>query len=120
MKKTMLVVTACSLLLACGLSFAASDDKNTFPPVDFSSQNSNDPVVIANGSGVPLLIVITLPGSGQSFPGVNILNCGNTTHLSAGSTAICSNNDSNNPVTLTAESDNKPVKGTYQIKQLTR
>lgn len=113
-----------SALLAPALLFAqpqnvsGSSDKNIFPTVHWVSKNSSDAVTIQNSNGVSLLIVINVDGVGSTgVPGVNIANCGNTTHINAGSSAICETNDANHPVTLNSDNSTIAATGNYQIKQ---
>lgn len=107
------VVTLFSLL--CMSSVFADVTDVPFPQMNWTSKGSNDPFTIQNGSGTPITIAINVNGGPTNTPGVNIKNCGNTTHINAGSSAICSTNDANNPVTLTSDST-MPASGTYQIK----
>ena len=87
----------------------------SFPQANWLSKNSNDPFTIQNGAGTPIVIEINVGGSGPIAAGVNVKNCGETTHINAGSSTICSTNDATNPVTLTSDGTN-PAAGTYQIK----
>lgn len=90
----------------------------TFPIVNWTSKNTNDPVSIQNGAGTPILIQINVSGAqaNANGHGVSVRNCGTTTHINAGSSTICETNDNKNPVTLTSDDNNIPVSGTYQIK----
>lgn len=113
-------------LLIIGLSITAiatSHFSNAQPTTNNSSTSSNihwvskstqDPVTIANGNGVSIVVEILVDKTGS---GINLKNCGMTTHVDAGSSAICSNTDSSNSVSFTSDSMDKPAMGTYQIKQ---
>jgi hypothetical protein len=87
----------------------------SFPQANWVSKNSSDQFSIQNGAGTPIVIEINVGGSGPNASGVNIKNCGETTHINAGSSTICSTNDSKNPVTLSSDGNNAAY-GTYQIK----
>ncbi|VVC74975.1 hypothetical protein AQUSIP_02490 [Aquicella siphonis] len=112
------------LMLAMGAAHAQiSSVTNVITPsapTDWSSKNSNDVVTINNGTGNLLTITITVtkPATSQPNPaGVNINNCGDTKHIDAGSTAICTTNDSNNPVNFSSDSQTDAASGTYVIAQ---
>jgi hypothetical protein len=88
---------------------------SSFPQANWVSKNSSDSFTIQNGAGTPIVIQINVGGSAPNAAGVNVKNCGETTHINAGSSTICSTNDANNPVTLTSDGNNSAY-GTYQIK----
>lgn len=97
----------------------ADDGPDTIqaPVVNWVSKASDDFVTIENGNGATLNIVInvdnnTLPNT----PGVTIKNCGDTTHIDAGSSAVCVTSDPDYPVSFSADTNN-PVTGNYQITQ---
>ncbi len=113
MKKIVLMVSLLVSLTASLLVYAQSDsstDKGT--SISWSSKNSSDSVSIQNGAGIRLNIPITVDRGGA---GVNVKNCGTTSHIDPGSATMCSTNDPTNPVTLTADSATIPATGTYQI-----
>lgn len=95
----------------------AAEDKNVFPQKNWSSSGSNDQVVISNGSGMRMMVVITVDGNpGLDAPGAALTNCGDITKIPAGGTAICGINDPRNPLTITTDNVNKRVSGTYQLR----
>lgn len=89
----------------------------TSPIISWVSDSASDKVTIENGTGAMLNIVLNVndDGSGKAS-GINIINCGETTHIDPGSSAICKTNDPKNPVTFNSDSANIAT-GTYQITQ---
>jgi len=118
MKKMLPVLLICSLVATSVYADTTTVISNpTVPQIKWISKNSNDPFTIQNGAGIPLVITITVnPGPSVGAVGVNVKNCGTTTHIDAGSATVCSTSDSNNPVTLTSDSATMPATGTYQLK----
>ena len=96
----------------------------TLPPVTWTSTGSSDEVTVENGTGANLTIVITVndnqyvesTGSSTQSAGVDVQNCGATTHIDPGSTAICVTNDPKSPVSFSADKE-VTATGTYQITQ---
>lgn len=109
---------AALLFLYLPLALAqTSPEKPSFPPVNWVSNGSSDEVTIQNGNGAHLIIQINVIGNQDArAPGIDIKNCGKTTHVKAGSSAICTTSDAVDPVTFSSES-NDTATGTYQIKQ---
>lgn len=89
------------------------------PPTPWVSKNSTDEVTINNGNGNKLTITINVDKNANATnpAGVNIKNCGDTTHIDAGSSAVCTTSDSGNPVTFSSDSPTVKVTGNYIIKQ---
>ncbi len=118
MKKT-IALTAC-LLASSFFSTTYADDTSVSAPnsplVEWSSASSDDKIKIDNSSGANLSIQITVNGSDTS-PGITVQNCGDTTTIQAGSTAICVTSDSDNPVTFASDNQSISASGTYQITQ---
>lgn len=87
--------------------------------VPWISKNSADTVTINNGNGNKLTITINVDKNPSitNPPGLNVNNCGNTTHIDAGSSSICTTSDANNPVSFRSDSPTYKVTGTYIIKQ---
>lgn len=91
----------------------------------WTSKSSADVVTINNGTGKKLTITINVdkPASPQandttwSPPGVNVNNCGDTKHIDAGSSAVCTTSDSLNPVNFSSDSNTIPASGKYNISQ---
>lgn len=73
-------------------------------------------IKIENGNGAKIMIQITVTGSANA-PGVNVTHCGQTTSIKSGSSAICTTNDSANPVTFVSDSTTESAMGTYQITE---
>lgn len=80
---------------------------------DPTAAPGSDVITIQNGNGANIQVIITVDKIGS---GINVKNCGTTTYIEAGSTAICTTSDSVNPVNFTASDPNKIASGTYQIK----
>lgn len=120
MKK--ILITSC---LFCVLSLSYSQPptaKIEVPPepVLWVSKNSNDVITINNGNGNSLTITINVdknPMAGNNVPGISINNCGDTRHIDAGSSAVCSTNDAANPVNFNSDNATTAASGTYTIKQ---
>jgi len=87
--------------------------------ISWISKNSTDEVTINNGNANKLTITINADKSSNTAntAGVNIKNCGNTTHIDAGSSAVCTTNDASNPVSFSSDSQIYKASGTYVIKQ---
>jgi hypothetical protein len=87
-------------------------------PIPWTSKNSTDEVTINNGNGNRLTITINVDKNLNitSPTGVNVKNCGNTSHIDAGSTAICTTIDASNPVSFSSDSPTNKVSGTYILK----
>ncbi|MEO8400511.1 MAG: hypothetical protein ABI597_01785 [Gammaproteobacteria bacterium] len=116
-----------NILLAAGILVALASTPYSFAQPETSdkilgsltnwlSKDSTDLVSIQNGTGIHLVITITVNRGGA---GVSVKNCGTTTHIDAGSSTICSTNDAINPVTLSSESGTSPATGTYLVKTVT-
>lgn len=120
MKKMIIISSIMGLFVAITFLFAnlvwPQASTTFFSQANWLSKNSSDPFTIQNGAGTPIVIQINVGGSSPNSSGVNVKNCGNTSHINPGSSTICSTNEDNNPVTLTSDS-NYPAYGTYQIKQ---
>src|SRR5262245_39543111 len=88
------------------------------PPTTWTSKDSTEEVTINNGSGSLLTITINVDKNINELnpAGINIINCGNTTHVDAGSTAICTTSDSTNPVIFSSDNPTKGTSGTYTVK----
>lgn len=111
-----------TLLLAAPLSYAQVSTSVTSPTetttsVQWVSKDSNDPVTIANGTGLALTIQIMVNASPNKVGGIDVKNCGDTSHVDAGSSAICSTNDASNPVSFASESATEPASGTYTVSK---
>ena len=98
-------------------------------PVKWTSINSSEETTINNGNGEMLTITIvvdkiptlnpSLPNSlNPKSPGINVKNCGDTRHVDAGSSTVCTTKDAVNPVSFSSDSPTDKASGTYTIKQL--
>lgn len=117
MKKIILSILTIGIALSSAWLYAQqASEKSCFPPVSWTTKGTSDVVTIENGTNLALIINIVVQGTASS-PGINIKNCGTTTHVNAGSMAICANNDSANPVSFSSDNSNQPASGTYQIKE---
>lgn len=116
-----------------GYSYAQTAVVATLPtvgaPVKWTSINSSEETTINNGNGNMLTITIvvdkiptinpSLPNSpSPKSPGINVKNCGDTRHVDAGSSTVCTTNDAINPVSFSSDSPNDKASGTYTIKQI--
>jgi len=129
MKKILLAMLTVVSMTANVLSYAETQaimtpgpaPKDTtalsFQPTAWVSKNSTDNVIVHNGNGGSLVIEIIVSGSAPNAPGVTIKNCGSTTTIKAGDSAICSSDDPANPVTFSSDNQNLPASGTYTTKQ---
>lgn len=95
-----------------------------FPPVRWLSKGTFDTVKIDNPNKQALIIqisvdkIITVEGAAKDTvsAGVNVKNCGNTTHLDPGSSVICNSQDAVNPVQFSSDSEQKLATGSYQVQ----
>lgn len=108
-----IAVIVTSIFLICLAYAQAQDQQSMTEPQKWISKSSNDTVTISNSTGlqVQVTIVVDKPGSG-----INLKNCGNTSHVDAGSTVVCLSQDPNNQINFTSDSGS-PATGTYQMKQ---
>jgi hypothetical protein len=111
-----------NILLMTNLALADAPDtsatvKATFPPSNWVSLGTNDTVTVQNGAGIAIVVFISVDRVNVNSPGINISNCGTTTHVDAGSSTVCSTHDSTNPITFSSEKDGKRATGNYQVKQ---
>lgn len=88
-------------------------------PIIWTSKNTTDEVTINNGNGNKLSITINVDKNlnDTNTAGVSVKNCGNTTHIDAGSSAICTSSDASSPVSFSSDSPTSQASGTYTIKQ---
>lgn len=107
MKKTL-----CTILLLTSTTLAHADNKTITPTINWVSKANSDAVNIANGSGLSLIVSINVNKNGA---GVNIKNCGSTTHIDAGSIAICSTSDADSQISFSSDVPDKSASGSYQI-----
>ncbi|MBX3709704.1 MAG: hypothetical protein KIT56_05125 [Gammaproteobacteria bacterium] len=122
MKKMILFVSSFILLNIAGFSSAQTPTTTIMTPmvpINWSSNDSTEEITIHNGSGNNLTITITVDKNNASdvSPGVNIKNCGETKHIDAGSSAICTTNDPSNPVSFSSDSQTAKAAGTYIVNQ---
>jgi hypothetical protein len=89
-----------------------ANNKPAFPPMNWSAKA--DPIVIENSSGGSITIQISVDGN-ESSPGIKLDNCGETTLIKAGSSAVCTNSDAKNPVSFTSADTSETATGTYQV-----
>lgn len=100
-----------------GGSSTGSAFGQVFEKHEFSSTNSRDAVTIANGSDSSIQVVIYVDrGDSQTTTGISVQNCGEVTHVAAGSTAVCSTSGGNTPILITSDNGAKSASGSYQIK----
>lgn len=88
-------------------------------PITWLSKNSSDEITINNGNSNKLTITINVDKN-INVPdsvGINVKNCGNTTHIAGGSSGVCTTNDPANPVSFSSDSPSIEASGTYAIKQ---
>ncbi len=120
MRKSWLILFIANSFFISGTSYAqptpAAAEKTCFPAINWVSKSSNDIVTIQNGNSTSILIVVTVNKT-TSTAGLNVNNCGSTTHIDSGSSAVCYSSDATNPVSFKSDSATTSVSGTYQIKQ---
>lgn len=116
-----------------GYAYAQTSVIATIPtvnaPVRWASANSSEETTINNGNGNKLTITIVvdkIPTGNPSLPnalnpkspGINVKNCGDTRHVDAGSSTVCTTQDAVNPVSFSSDSPTDKATGTYTIKQI--
>ena len=121
MKRFLVIAT---LFVSSGLfaSPVITVKKPTFVPVTWASSNSSDVTTINNGVGGPIAIFIQVDARdlrSNPMAGINVKNCGVTTHVNAGSSVICYTSSASNPVSFSTDgrSSDKIASGTYQVEQ---
>lgn len=113
-KKIIICLLGLTGLFATMLAFAqeAPAPSPVFPPVDWTSYNTSDTISVENSTTMVLLLFVSVAtNNNPNAPGINIQNCGSTSHISAGSSVICPLKKS---VTFTSDGG-KIASGTYQI-----
>lgn len=116
-----LLISACVSFVAFAQPIIAQKE---FPPVRWLSKGTFDMVKIDNPNNQALIIqiavdkIITVEGAAKDTvsAGINLKNCGNTTHLDPGSSVICNTSDSVNPVQFGSDSEQKLATGSYQVQ----
>lgn len=120
MRKLPILGFLCLLLI--GTTFANQDKKSMgFMPLFWSSTHSKDVVNIQGGSGFGTYYLVQIyvnnmyNGSTNHLAGINIKNCGNVSHVSPGSTAVCTLSYTNPTISFSSDDDHAPAYGLYQI-----
>lgn len=92
---------------------------NTLNPfvIKWSSQSPADIVSFQNGTGAALVIQIMVDNN-PTRTGINLTNCGTTSHVDAGSTVVCVTRDARSPVSFVTDNATQPVSGTYIVQIL--
>src|SRR5258708_7182458 len=88
-------------------------EKFSFPLVNWLSKNINDDIKIENGTSAAIVVQINVD---KNSANIIIKNCGETSQIKAGSTAICLTNDAKNLVSFSSDNSTHPAFGNYQIK----
>lgn len=92
-------------------------NQNNPQSIAWVSQSGDDVISFPNGTGATLVIQITV-SSNANKTGVNVTNCGTTTHIGSGSTATCVTRDASNPVSFVTDNAAKSVSGYYVVQLL--
>jgi hypothetical protein len=93
-----------------------------FASISWILKNPDDSVVINNGTGQSLAIFISTYVYDQGFSqpklagGINIQNCGDTTHVALNSSVVCYTRDSAHPIIFSSDNSQGSA-GTYQIER---
>lgn len=116
MKKIALYIGLFFLNISCFADTLPPDSsqKPSFPLTKWISKNPTDFVTIQNGAGLPIIVLISVNKNSSS---VTVANCGTVTKIEAGSSAVCTTNESTKPITMNSDSPSMPAIGDYQIKQ---
>jgi hypothetical protein len=97
-----------------------------YPPVNWVSDGFNDEIIIHNGNADRLIIVIfvdkiplspAISNTSRTLPGINVRNCGRTSHVDAGSSVTCRTSDPLNPVIFHSDTSGGRATGTYLIER---
>lgn len=113
-----IIFGACSFTTVFGeivTNRGANPNDSTVPGTAWTSQTAADVITIQNGTGVNLAIQINVDAN-ASRTGINVNNCGTTTHINSGSVGICVTADARNPVSFVTDNGNQPVSGTYIVQ----
>ncbi len=118
MKHILASVFSLGILASAHAANLVQTASEPFPTVNWTSKNAAEEVTIQNGTGASLVIQIKVKSDPTlKLTGVDVKNCGETVHINAGNSAVCTTNDPKNPVTLKSDSMNAPASGEYQTKQ---
>lgn len=116
------ILIVLSTLSAATLLFADAPGSSPGNPgsssINWISRSNEDVITIQNGTSLSLIVTINVANDSEA--GVNVTNCGTTTHINPGSSAICSTSDAASPVNFVTDGYNKAAQGTYQIRQQTQ
>lgn len=85
--------------------------------IRWTSKSASDVISFQNGTGATLVIQITVDNN-LDKTGININNCGTTSHVDSGSTVICVTRDSRSPVYFVTDNPNRAVSGLYVVQLL--
>lgn len=122
MKKIILFAVFLMGLAITALTFSqypSQEGGSNLHIISWVSKNSTDSVTIQNGTGIRIMVEITVKGGDKNqFAGLNIKNCGITTHVDPGSSAICYSNDPNRPISFSSDNGTVPASGSYYIREL--
>lgn len=117
------IIIALFTFLIANITVAQEMKKLGFTPLSWHSQDTKDIRKIEAGSGLTAYYLVQIyvndmyNGMGPNPGGIALKNCGNVTHVKPGSTALCMISYSNPVVTWTADSDESPASGLYQISE---
>jgi hypothetical protein len=121
MKKMILLTLAASLLNS--VSYANQQitigQKNKFSPFNWQSANTQEVISIVGDFNASVQIAVNnISYIGSKPTGINIKNCGNVTHVNAGSSVICAVWQGNPPISFSSDSDdsNTMATGVYQVE----
>lgn len=118
-------ILLCSIAIGSWLHAQTAPDQEQKPPttasspvVSWISKTAGDMVTIENGTGATLNIVISVTTDplSEDPAGINLKNCGGTTHIGPGSSAVCITSDIDHPISFSSDKTT-PATGTYQITQ---
>lgn len=96
---------------------ASNNSNSNSSAIAWTSAGAGDVVSFQNGTGALLVIQITVDNNATKT-GVNITNCGSTTHINSGSTAICVTKDPSNPVSFVTDNPTNTTSGVYSVQLL--
>lgn len=127
MKKSSMLVGFLLASLSLSTIAATNTVRSNFAPLNWTSANAKDVITVQNNVPnrvVKLQVFVSQISVGNNYPppGVNIQNCGSTTHINPGSSAICdltATPENKNPVvTFSSDSEDtlNPANGVYQVQ----
>jgi hypothetical protein len=120
-----IIIGILSLVLSINMTYAGQYKKISnhvkFDSTFWSSTKAGDDVRIEgptdSDSQYAFVVQISPERDDPYLTGINVQNCGNITHIDAGSSAICMLTYKNHVIIFSSDKDNMSAHGLYQIEK---